>query len=54
MGGGAGGRTTASGAPGDSPEDRLEAALEHIRAAQSRRISSEEPPPAPSDNRKDW
>jgi Ca-activated chloride channel homolog len=54
-GGGGGGRTTPPGASGESPEDRLDAALDDIRAAQQSRRLPEEPPPASagSDGR-DW
>jgi len=54
MGGAGGGGTTPPGARGDTPEDRLDAALEHIRAAQSRRLIDEDPPLAANDDRKDW
>jgi Ca-activated chloride channel homolog len=54
MGGAGGGRTSPPGEGGDSPDDRLDAALEHIRAAQSNRIPDEEPPAAANDDRKDW
>ena len=53
--GGAGGsRSTPPGATGESPEDRLDAALENIRAAQSRRLPEEQPPANASDDRRDW
>ena len=54
MGGAGGGRTTPPGASGDTPDDRLDAALEHIRAAQKRRLPDEDPPMSANDDRKDW
>jgi Ca-activated chloride channel family protein len=54
MGGAGGGRTAPPGERGDTPDDRLDAALEHIRAAQSNRIPNEEPPMAANGDRKDW
>ena len=54
MGGAGGGRTAPPGERGDSPDDRLDAALVHIRAAQSNRIPDEEPPVSANDDRKDW
>jgi Ca-activated chloride channel family protein len=54
MGGAGGGRTAPQGERGDSPDDRLDAALEHIRAAQSNRIADQEPPAIANDDRKDW
>jgi Ca-activated chloride channel family protein len=54
IGGAGGGRTTPPGALGNSPEDRLDAALENIRAAQSRRLPDEDPPQSVPDDRKDW
>jgi Ca-activated chloride channel family protein len=54
-GGGAGDRTTPPGATGQSPEDRLDAALENIRAAQSsRRLPEEPPPPSSGSDGRDW
>jgi Ca-activated chloride channel family protein len=53
-GGGGGSRSTAQGARGDTPDDRLDAALEHIREAQKRRLPEEEPPMSANDDRKDW
>jgi Ca-activated chloride channel family protein len=53
--GGAGGASSSRSAPaGESPEDRLDAALEHIRTAQNRRLPDDEPPAAANDDRKDW
>jgi len=53
--GGAGGARSSQSAPtGDSPEDRLDVALEHIRAAENRRLPDDEPPAAANDDRKDW
>ncbi len=53
--GGAGGGTTKSREPrGDTPDDRLDEALEHIRDAQKRRLPEEEPPMSAHDDRKDW
>ena len=54
MGGAGGGRTAPPGARGDTPDDRLDAALEHIRAAQKRRLPDEDPPASANDDRKDW
>jgi Ca-activated chloride channel family protein len=54
MGGAGGGRTTPPGARGDSPDERLDTALEHVRAAQSRRLADEDPPQSANDDRKDW
>jgi Ca-activated chloride channel homolog len=54
MGGAGGGRTSPPEERGDSPDDRLDAALEHIRAAQSNRIPDEEPPVSANDDSKDW
>jgi Ca-activated chloride channel family protein len=54
--GGAGGAGRGpQGALGDSPDDRLDAALEHIRqAAESRRLPEESPPDSPANEGKDW
>jgi Ca-activated chloride channel family protein len=54
VGGGGGGSANRPGARGDSPDDRLDTALEHIRAAQSHRLAEEEPPQSATDDRKDW
>ena len=54
MGGAGGGRTSPPGAKGDTPDDRLDAALEHIRDAQNRRLPDEDPPVSANDDRKDW
>jgi Ca-activated chloride channel family protein len=54
--GGAGGsRTAPPGAAGESPDDRLDAALDNIRAAQSsRRLPEEPPPPSAAGDDRDW
>jgi Ca-activated chloride channel family protein len=53
--GGAGrGRSTAPATHGDSPDDRLDAALANIRAAQSRRLPDDPPPATANDDRRDW
>lgn len=53
--GGAGGTgRAAQGNRGDTADDRLDAALEHIREAQARRLPDELPPESPTANRKDW
>src|SRR5262249_16809051 len=40
---------------GDSPDERPDAALEHIRqAAESRRLPEEPPPDSPATEGKDW
>ncbi len=53
--GGAGGsRATPPGPAGESPDDRLDTALENIRAAQSRRLPDEPPPASANDDRRDW
>ena len=54
IGGAGGGRSTPPGTRGDSPEDRLDAALENIRAAQSRRLPEDPPPVSANDDRKNW
>jgi Ca-activated chloride channel family protein len=54
MGGAGGGRTAPPGARGDTPDDRLDAALEHIQDAQRRRLPEEDPPVSANDDRKDW
>ncbi|HZW29204.1 MAG TPA: VWA domain-containing protein [Isosphaeraceae bacterium] len=54
IGAAGGSRTAPPGAPGESPEDRLETALENIRAAQKRRLPDEPPPASAHDDRKDW
>jgi Ca-activated chloride channel homolog len=54
IGGAGGARSSHSGPAGDSPEDRLDAALEHLRAAQNRRLRDDEPPASANDDRKDW
>ena len=53
--GGAGGSSkTPPGASGESPEDRLDAALDNIRAAQSRRLPEEPPPVSAGSDGRDW
>jgi len=54
MGGAGGAQSAHSGPAGDSPEARLDAALEHIRSAQNRRLPDDEPPASANDDRKDW
>jgi Ca-activated chloride channel family protein len=54
MGGAGGGRSSARGGGGDSAEDRLDAALDEIRAAVSRRLPDELPPASDADDLKDW
>jgi len=54
IGGAGGAGATPPGARGDSPDDRLDAALENIRAAQSRRMPDEPPPDSAADGGKDW
>jgi Ca-activated chloride channel homolog len=53
-GGAGGGRATPAGARGDSPDERLDAALEHIRAAQARRLPEDPTPETANDDLKDW
>jgi Ca-activated chloride channel family protein len=53
--GGAGGApSTPPEGRGDTPDDRLDAALENIRAAQNRRLPEDDPPATANDDRKDW
>ena len=53
--GGAGGASQdPPGSPGESPDDRLESALEEIRDASRRRLPEEKPADSPADPRKDW
>jgi Ca-activated chloride channel family protein len=54
IGGAGGGRSTPSSAAGDSPEGQLDAALEHIRAAQGRRLAEEPPHESGTHAGKDW
>jgi Ca-activated chloride channel family protein len=54
MGGAGGGQTAPAATRRDSPDERLDAALEHIRTAQKRRLPDEEPPLSANDDRKDW
>jgi Ca-activated chloride channel family protein len=52
---GAGGTgKTSQGNHGDTPDDRLDAALEHIREAETRRLPDDLPTESPTTNRKDW
>jgi Ca-activated chloride channel family protein len=53
-GGSGTGRTTPPGASGESPDDRLDAAIDSIRAAQSRRLPDEPPPPSTGSDGRDW
>jgi Ca-activated chloride channel family protein len=53
--GGAGGASnTPSAAPGQSPDDRLDSALEQVREAEQRRLPEEAPSEPSGDDRKDW
>jgi Ca-activated chloride channel family protein len=54
LGGAGGSQSTPPSTTGDSPEDRLDAALEQIRAAQDRRLPEEPPPGSANDDHKDW
>jgi Ca-activated chloride channel homolog len=54
MGGAGGAGKSSAGAPGESPDDRLDAALDEIRDAQRRRLPEESPSEPAGDNRKDW
>jgi Ca-activated chloride channel family protein len=54
FGGAGGSRSGSAGAPGETPEDRLDAALDEIHAAQARRLPEEEPPASTGDDRRDW
>ena len=54
MGGAGGGSTSPPAARGDTPDDRLDVALEHIRDAQNRRLPDDDPPVSANDDRKDW
>jgi Ca-activated chloride channel family protein len=54
MGDAGGGRSTPPGPAGESPEDRLDAALENLNAARSRRLPEEPPPASANDDRRDW
>ncbi len=53
-GGGGGASNTPPGSSGESPDDRLDKALEQIRDAQSRRLPEDSPSESPADVRKDW
>ena len=52
--GGGGGTNKNSDSPGESPDDRLDKALDRIRDAQSRRLPEETPADSPAAHRKDW
>jgi Ca-activated chloride channel family protein len=52
--GGGGGASKSPGAPGESPDDRLDDALKQIRDAQHRRLPEEAESEPPDDHRKDW
>jgi Ca-activated chloride channel family protein len=53
--GGAGGaNNAAAGAPGESPDDRLDSAIDQIREAERRRLPEETPSEPAGDRRKDW
>ncbi len=53
--GGAGGASKAPpGSAGETPDDRLDQALDQIRDAQERRLPEEPPQEAAADGRKDW
>jgi Ca-activated chloride channel family protein len=54
VGGAGGSRSTPPNSPGESPVDRLDTALEHIRAAQSRRLPDEPPPDTANNDRRNW
>ena len=54
LGGAGGSRSTSPGAEGESPQERLDSALENIRAATSRRLPEEQPPATARDDRRDW
>ena len=52
--GGGGGASRAPGSPGESPDDRLDDALDQIRDAQRRRLPEDSPSESSGDGRKDW
>jgi Ca-activated chloride channel family protein len=54
MGGAGGANQLPSGSSGESPDDRLDSALEEIRDASRRRLPEETPADASTDPRKDW
>jgi Ca-activated chloride channel family protein len=54
LGGAGGARPNSGSTRGNSPVDRLDAALDHIRAAQSRRVAEEPPPEPTGGDAKDW
>ncbi len=53
-GGGGGASNVPPGSPGESPDDRLDNALDQIRDAQRRRLPEDSPAEASGDGRKDW
>jgi Ca-activated chloride channel family protein len=53
-GGGGGANPSAKGRPGESPDDRLDDALNQIRDAQHRRVPEDSPSDSAADGRKDW
>jgi Ca-activated chloride channel homolog len=54
FGGAGGSRSSAAGTRGNTPEDRLDAAIDEIRAAQSRRLPDEPTRDSQNDDHKDW
>jgi Ca-activated chloride channel homolog len=54
IGGAGGARSTPSSSPGDSPESRLDAALDQIRTAKNRRLGEEPPQESAANSGKDW
>jgi Ca-activated chloride channel family protein len=52
--GGGGGASKTPGASGDSPDDRLDDALDQIRDARQRRLPEDSPSEPAGENRKDW
>jgi Ca-activated chloride channel family protein len=53
-GGGGGASNVPPGSPGESPDDRLDNALDQIRDAQRRRLPEDSPAESSGDGRKDW
>ncbi len=53
-GGGGGASNVPPGSPGESPDDRLDNALDQIHDAQRRRLPEDSPAEASGDGRKDW
>lgn len=53
-GGGGGSSNNPPGSPGETPDDRLDKALDQIRDAQRRRLPEDSPPETSGDGRKDW